>query len=64
MTKTLLLALSLLVSAEWVLAQYPTTGSSQTGAASGQTTVQGCLQGSNGISTLTDKSGTTVPASG
>src|SRR5215813_11018438 len=47
MTRTLLLALSLLVSVAWVQAQaqYPQTGSSQTGAtASGQTTVEGCLQ--------------------
>lgn len=64
MIKTLLLALSLLVSAAWVQAQsqYPQTqtGSSQTGAtASGQTTVKGCLQGSDGNYTLTAENGTT-----
>lgn len=67
MTRTLLLALSLLVSAAWVQAQaqYPQTGSSQTGAtASGQTTVEGCLQHSDGNYTLTDKSGTTYQLQG
>src|SRR5438874_13839327 len=67
MAKTFLLAISLLVSAAWVQAQsqYPQTGSSQTGAsASGQTTVQGCLQGSDGSYTLTDKSGTTYHLQG
>src|SRR6266567_4418331 len=67
MAKTFLLAISLLVSAAWLQAQsqYPQTGSSQTGAsASGQTTVQGCLQGSGGNYTLTDKSGTTYQLQG
>jgi hypothetical protein len=67
MTRTLLLALSLLVSAAWVQAQaqYPQTGSSQTGAtASGQTTVEGCLQHSEGNYTLTDKTGTTYQLKG
>jgi hypothetical protein len=67
MAKTFLLAISLLLSAVWLQAQsqYPQTGSSQTGAsASGQTTVQGCLQGSDGNYTLTDKSGTTYQLQG
>lgn len=67
MSKTLLLALSLLVSATWLQtqSQYPQPSSSQTGApASGQTTVQGCLQGSDGNYTLTDKSGTTYQLQG
>jgi hypothetical protein len=67
MPKTLLLALSLLVSGAWLQAQsqYPQTGSSQTGSsASGQTTVQGCLQGSDGNYTLTDKTGTTYQLQG
>ena len=67
MAKTFLLAISLLVSAAWLQAQsqYPQTGSSQTGAsASGQTTVQGCLQGSDGKYTLTDKNGTTYQLQG
>ena len=67
MTRTLLLALTLLVSAAWVEAQdqYPQTGSSQTGAtASGQTTVEGCLQHSDGNYTLTDNAGTTYQLQG
>ena len=72
MTKAFLLALSLLVSVAWVPAQSqypqtqnPQTESSQTGAtASGQTTVQGCLQGSNGSYTLTDNTGTTYQLQG
>ena len=67
MTRTLLLALSLLVSAAWVQAQagYPQTGSSQTGAtASGQTKVEGCLQHSEGNYTLTDNNGTTYQLQG
>jgi len=67
MTRTLLLALTLLVSAAWVQAQdqYPQTGTSQTGAtASGQTTVEGCLQHSDGNYTLTDKTGTTYQLQG
>ncbi len=67
MAKTLLLAISLLVSAAWLQAQsqYPQTGSRQTAtSASGQTTVQGCLQGSDGNYTLTDKSGTTYQLQG
>jgi Protein of unknown function (DUF5818) len=69
MTKTFLLALSLLVSAAWVEAQshYPPTkvGSSQTGATtSGQTTVKGCLQGSDGNYTLMADNGTTYQLQG
>jgi DNA polymerase III alpha subunit len=67
MTKMLTLALVLLVSAAWLQAQeqYPQTGSSQSEAtASGQITVQGCLQGSNGNYTLTDNSGTTYQLQG
>jgi hypothetical protein len=66
MPRILLLALTLLLSAAWLQAQDASqTGSSQTGtAASGQTTVQGCLQGSDGNYTLTDKSGTTYQLQG
>lgn len=67
MAKILLLAVSVLVSAAWLQAQsqYPETGSGQTGAsASGQTTVQGCLQGSDGNYMLTDKNGTTYQLQG
>ena len=61
MTKTFLLALSLLLSAAWVQAQtqYPQSGSSQSETqTSGQTTVKGCLQGSGGSYTLTADDGT------
>jgi hypothetical protein len=67
MARMLLLALTLLLSAAWLQAQdqYGSqTGSSQTGTAAGQTTVDGCLQGSNGNYTLTDKSGTTYQLQG
>jgi len=67
MARTFLLAISLLASAAWLQAQsqYPQTGSSQKGAsASGQTTVEGCLRGSDGNYTLTDKSGTTYQLQG
>jgi hypothetical protein len=65
MPKALILALSLLVSAAWLQAQSQ-TGSSQTGSAasSSQTTVRGCLQGSDGNYTLTDKNGTTYQLQG
>jgi len=62
-----LLALTLLVSAAWLQAQdqYGSqAGSSQTGTTPGQTTVQGCLQSSDGNYTLTDKSGTTYQLHG
>jgi hypothetical protein len=67
MTKTLLLALSFLVSSAWVAAQsqYPQTGTSQTGTtASEQTTVKGCLQGSDGNYTLMADNGTTYQLQG
>jgi hypothetical protein len=67
MMKTFLFGLILLVAGAWVQAQsqYPQTQSGQTSAsASGQTTVQGCLQGSDGNYTLTDDSGTTYQLQG
>lgn len=70
MARTILLALTLLASAAWLQAQsqYPQNNSGQTGSAtsgsSGQTTVQGCLQGSSGNYTLTSDSGTTYQLSG
>jgi hypothetical protein len=65
MYKTLMLALVLLFSAAWLQAQqsYPQPDASQASGTtsgqtmSGQTTVEGCLQDSNGNYTLTDKSG-------
>ena len=66
MTKTLMLAMALLMSAAWLTAQESSqTGSAQTGGAgSGQTTVQGCLQGSSGSYTLTSDSGTAYQLQG
>lgn len=67
MAKTFLLALTLLVSAAWVSAQsqYPQTGTSQSGTtAAQQTTVKGCLQGSNGNYTLMADKGTTYQLQG
>jgi hypothetical protein len=80
MVQKLMLALTLLFATTWVLAQdsssqtSPSTSSpsssssSQTGmsssGSSGQTSVEGCLQGSSGNYTLTDKSGTTYQLSG
>ena len=66
MPKTLMLVLALLMSTACLTAQeYPQSGSSQTGTeASGQTTVQGCLQGSNGSYALMTDSGTSYPLQG
>jgi hypothetical protein len=67
MMRTVLLAISMLVSVAWVGAQtqYPQTGSSRSGAtASGQETVKGCLQGSDGNYTLMADNGTTYQLQG
>ncbi len=66
MARTLLLAVVVLLSAAWVQAQYGQSSGSQSSASnsSGQTKVQGCLQGSNGSYTLTSDSGTTYQLSG
>jgi len=75
MTKALMLAAVLLLSAAWLQAQQDpqanpsnagsgqAANASQTDSGSG-TTVQGCLQGSSGSFTLTDKSGTTYQLGG
>lgn len=62
MTRTFLLALTLLAAAAWVQAQdqYPQTNPNQTGTTSGmsvETTVEGCLQGSGGSYTLMSDTG-------
>lgn len=66
MQKILMFVLTLLLSTAWVAAQeYPQTGSKHgESTASGQATVQGCLQGSNGSYTLTSESGTTYQLQG
>jgi Protein of unknown function (DUF5818) len=55
-----------LLSASWVVAQDSTRTSTQTGsnAAGSETTVQGCLSGSNGNYMLTDKNGMTYELKG
>ncbi len=60
---------SLLLCAMWVAAQtYPNQSSNQSSSqasnAAGQTTVQGCLSGSNGNYSLTDSSGNTYQLAG
>lgn len=54
-----------LLSACWVVAQNSTQTSGQGSTTSGgETTVQGCLSGSNGNYMLTDKNGTTYQLTG
>jgi Protein of unknown function (DUF5818) len=75
MSKTLMFAAVLLLSAAWLQAQqYPQSGSSPSGGtqassgqgsdSSGKTTVEGCLQGSGGNFMLTDSSGVTYQLQG
>jgi len=80
MSKTVLLTACLLLSTACVVAQQSsapdTSGSSQTGATTSSSsqsgtsseananTIQGCLNGSSGNFTLTDKSGTTYQLAG
>jgi hypothetical protein len=67
MVKTLLLGFTLLLSAAWMLAQdtsMPASSGQGKSSSSGSTTVEGCLGGSSGSYTLTDKSGTTYQLSG
>ena len=74
MTRALMLAAVLLLSAAWLQAQQDTqsnpstpssgqSSASQAGSGS-ETTVQGCLQGSSGNFTLTDKAGTAYQIAG
>ncbi len=65
MTKVLLVTLLLLLCVTLTAAQqtYPSTQSTAP-SSSGQMTVKGCLSGSEGSYTLTDKSGTTYMLSG
>ena len=62
MSKTLMLAAVLLLSATWLQAQQD-QGAGQTKSPSSNT-VEGCLQGSNGNYTLTDSAGTTYQLAG
>jgi hypothetical protein len=61
----LLLLSVLLLGAAWAAAQYSTpTGQSGSATAGSETTVQGCLSGSNGTYTLTDKNGNAYQLTG
>ena len=57
MKKLLLLLSFLLVGTCWIVAQDSSYPAGQS-PATGETTVQGCLNGSNGNFTLTDQDGT------
>jgi hypothetical protein len=67
MKRILLLSSLLLLSAVWAVAQYqsqPSTSSQSSSDNATQTTIQGCLAGSAGSYSLTDKSGTTYQLTG
>lgn len=69
MARMLTLAFALLCSVAWLQAQETSQQASpsaagQTGAKSGQTSVKGCLQGSNGNFTITDSAGTSYQLQG
>src|SRR2546430_15741743 len=58
MKRTLLLSLLLVLCAAWLMAQQSSTsGNSQSSSTGNETTIQGCLSGSDGNFTLTDDSG-------
>lgn len=74
MRQVLLLVSVILLAASWVAAQdnstsqsdtnSPTASQTASSAAGGETTVQGCLSGSNGNFTLTDKNGNSYKLTG
>ena len=68
MRKLFLLISVLLLGLSWAVAQNAPTGSSDSGQTSrtgaGQMTVEGCLSGSSGNFTLTDKNGTAYQLTG
>jgi hypothetical protein len=67
MQKTLLLLLTLLLSACWLQAQesqYPASSGQSGTSKAGQTTVEGCLHASGDTFTLTDSSGNTYQLKG
>jgi hypothetical protein len=65
MRKILLVLSVVLLGAVWAAAQDSTpTGQSGSATAGSQTTVQGCLSGSNGTYTLTDKNGNAYQLTG
>lgn len=65
MKKPFLLSSILLLTAAFAVAQYGSqSGSNPSSSDMSQTTIQGCLAGSDGNYTLTDKSGTTYQLTG
>lgn len=71
MSRTILFSLVLLLCPAWMIAQQDSTQSSSSGqtasasaSASSPTTIEGCLNGSDGNYTLTDKSGNTYQLAG
>ena len=55
---------SLLLTTAWAVAQYDSQSSSQSSSDMSKTTIEGCLSGSDGNYSLTDKSGTTYQLTG
>lgn len=64
MKRMLLLGTMLLLSALCAVAQYERPDPGTDSSAAGKTTIQGCLAGSAGSYSLTDKSGTTYQLTG
>ena len=64
MKRLAITTLLVLLCSIWAVAQSYPSGSTATPSSSGQTTVKGCLGGSAGAFTLTDKSGTTYKLTG
>ena len=65
MTKILMMVCTLLLSAAWLQAQSEHAGNpSDKPTSAHASTVEGCLQGSNGTFTLTDESGVTYQIQG
>jgi hypothetical protein len=67
MKRIALLSSILLLTAVWAVAQYssqPSTSSQSSSSDMSKTTIEGCLAGSGGNYTLTDKSGTTYQLTG
>lgn len=64
MKRLFLLSSILLLSAVWAVAQYESQSSQSSSSDASKTTIEGCLSGSSGNYSLTDKSGTTYQLTG
>jgi hypothetical protein len=64
MKRLALLSSVLLLTAVWAVAQYNNQSGSQSSSDMSNTTIEGCLSGSDGSYSLTDKSGTTYQLTG